>query len=330
MTSPLALQIAREIRDHGPISFERFMDLALYEPGLGYYRNGRDPFGCDGDYFTAEQLQPVFGEVMASFLESLAARHGALHRSFPVVELGAGRGEMAEALRDWDYLAVDMDRGALPGRVRGVILANEFFDALPVRLLESRRSGWQEMCVGEADGRFCFVPRPLNTGGEGEENAIDRQLLEYAERYGKGFREGEQLEVSLRTREWMNRLGETLESGYLVVIDYGYIAKELLRLRHGTAASYRSHQVVEDILSGPGEQDITVHVNFTYLTEAAVHAGFRRILRQPLAKWAMSVWNEQELAWRWKEKRAGWRLQWKQLVYGMGETFQVVVFETAA
>ena len=324
--SPLALKLAQEIRDHGPISFERFMDVALYEPGLGYYRNERDPFGRDGDFFTAEQLQPVFGELVRTFVERLAALHGASRESFPVIELGAGRGEMQDALREWNYVAVDFDRGMLPDDLHGVILANEFLDALPVRLLQWH-GGWQEMCVAEADGRFSFVTRPLPRDGAEEESAADRQVRAYAERYGGSIREGGQLEVSVRTPGWLDRLSATLQSGYLVVIDYGYSAKELIRLRYGTVASYRSHRLVEDILSEPGNQDITVHVNFTYLTEAAIHAGFRLVSRQSLAAWAMSVWDARELKRRWKAGRDSWRLQWKQIVFGMGETFQVLVFE---
>jgi len=152
----------------------------------------------------------------------------------------------------------------------------------------------------------------------------------YAERYGESIGEGGQLEVSVRTPYWLDRLSATLESGYLVVIDYGYSAKELTRLRHGTAASYRSHRLVEDILSEPGNQDITVHVNFTYLTEAAIHAGFRLVSRQSLAAWAMSIWDARELKRRWKAGRDSWRLQWKQIVFGMGETFQVLLFERTA
>jgi SAM-dependent MidA family methyltransferase len=326
MLSPLTLKLSQEIREHGPISFERFMDVALYEPGLGYYRNERDPFGRDGDFYTAEQLQPVFGELVNTFVGRVAARHVASRESFSVVELGAGRGEMREALRDWDYMAVDFDRGMLPADLHGVILANEFFDALPVRLLQLE-GGWQELCVAESGGRFCFVPRPLGSDGAGEEAELDRQLQAYAERYGEPIGQGGQLEVSVRTSDWLDRLGATLRAGYLVVIDYGYSAKELIRLAHGTAASYRSPRLVEDILSQPGEQDITVHVNFTYLTEAAAHAGFQLVSRQSLAAWAMSVWDARELKRRWKGGRESWRLQWKQIVYGMGETFQVLLFE---
>lgn len=318
--SPLALTLAQEIREQGPISFERFMDVALYEPGLGYYRNDRDPFGRDGDFFTAEQLQPVFGELVGTFVERLAARHVASGGSFPVVELGAGRAEMREALRDWNYTAVDFDRALLPGKLRGLILANEFFDALPVRLLRLQ-GGWQEMCVAQSDGQFCFVPRPLRPW--------DKQLQAYAERYGGSMGEVGQLEVSVRSPDWLNRLSASLDSGYLLVIDYGYHEQELVRLPQGTLVSYRRHQVSEDILDRPGEQDITAHVNFTYFTEMASQAGFQLVSRQSLAAWALSLWDEEELKRRWEAQPERWRLQWKQIVFGMGEAFQVLLFEKA-
>jgi SAM-dependent MidA family methyltransferase len=183
------------------------------------------------------------------------------------------------------------------------------------------------MCVTESDGRFCFVPRPLWRDRTEEEAVVDQRLQAYAERYGGYITEGGQMEVSVRTPDWLDRLSTILKGGYLIVIDYGYSAKELIRLQHGTAASYRSHRVVEDILSQPGEQDITVHVNFTYLTEAAGHAGFRRVSRQSMAAWAMSIWDERELKRRWQAGPESWRLQWKQIVFGMGEIFQVLLFE---
>ena len=111
--TPAGEVLAAEIRRDGPISFRRFMEVALYHPEHGYYRRPRDPFGKHGDFFTAEQFQPVFGILIAARIRQLFRDMGE-PADFTVVELGAGRGEMADAFSEWRYVPVDIDSGALP------------------------------------------------------------------------------------------------------------------------------------------------------------------------------------------------------------------------
>ena len=115
--TPLGEILRDEIHRGGPIPFQEFMEAALYHPEFGYYRRLRDPFGIHGDFYTAEQLQPVFGIVIADQIRRLRDRMGA-PEDFTVVELGAGRGEMAEALGEFSYVPVDLER-ADPGRRPG-------------------------------------------------------------------------------------------------------------------------------------------------------------------------------------------------------------------
>src|SRR6266705_3178653 len=111
--TPLASMLCEEIEKNGPISFHRFMEASLYEPRYGYYRRPeRDPFGKQGDFFTAEQLQPVFGILIAARIRLLYQEMGE-PSDFVVVELGAGRGEVEHALA-CPYVAVEIDRGGLP------------------------------------------------------------------------------------------------------------------------------------------------------------------------------------------------------------------------
>jgi len=117
--TPVGELLAEEVRRGGPIPFRRFMEAALYHPGHGYYRQPRDPFGKHGDFFTAEQLQPVFGILMASRVRQLFRQMGE-PAGFTVVEVGAGRREMAEAFSEWRYLPVDIDSGSFPTGVTGV------------------------------------------------------------------------------------------------------------------------------------------------------------------------------------------------------------------
>ena len=144
--SPLTEILRDEIRRDGPISFRRFMEAALYDPANGYYRSARDPFGKQGDFYTAEQIQPVFGILMAARIRALYQEMGA-PADFAVVELGAGRREMAAAFSEWRYVPVDLGVygcGAMPERFRGVVFANEFFDALPVEEVTFRGGGFRE------------------------------------------------------------------------------------------------------------------------------------------------------------------------------------------
>ena len=129
------------------------MEVALYHPEHGYYRRPRDPFGKDGDFFTAEQIQPVFGILMAAHIRQLYREMGE-PRDFTVVELGAGRREMAEAFSEWNYVPVDIDSGALPEHFAGVVFSNEFFDALPVDAVVYRNGAFREQRVALADGAF--------------------------------------------------------------------------------------------------------------------------------------------------------------------------------
>jgi len=311
--SDLAKRITSEIHRLGPISFARFMELALYDPSSGYYRRDPHPFGRSGDFYTAEQLQPVFGELMESFVAQLAQD---AHSDFSVCEVGAGRGEMSHALAGWNYRGHDFGLGELPGHMQGLVLANEFFDALPVHLLRRCGPAWCELRAMAANGGFEFTTSPLHSS----------QLLEYAEIYGQAVPEGGLFEVNLVAEQWVASIATFLRSGFLLVIDYGYQVRELPRFPFGSLMSYRKHQAVEDVLADPGSQDITSHVNLTALTDSALRSGFELVVCQSFASWALSIWGEEELTSRWQSADARWRLQWKQLVYGMGDSFHVLLF----
>lgn len=304
--------IRDEIGRCGPITFARFMHLALYHQSFGYYRTA-DRFGTGGDFYTAEQLQPVFGETVAAFIEkskSLSAASG----NFGILELGAGRAEMKTFLARWNYRAFDWRAAPLPESWTGLVFANEFFDALPVHLLRKENGGWKQRlvaCHGDALG---FVSRELD----------DPELAAYAEQYGALLPEGGELEACLEVRKWLQRIASLLHEGTLLVFDYGYSDRELMRFPAGTLLSYRKHHASADVLLSAGEQDITAHVNFTWLMRCASDAGFTLQGSESLASWMLSVWPEEELGRIWNSVDSRWKLQWKHLVFGMGETFRVL------
>src|SRR5258708_840712 len=237
------------------------MSSALYHPDHGYYRRARDPFGKHGDFFTAEQLQPVFGILIAQRIRQLAHAMG-YHPDFTVVELGAGRGEMADAFREWRYIPIDLDGGELPQQFRGVVFCNEFFDALPVRALQYQGGAFREQLVTFHEGMFQW------TAG----SAVEPCESHYLRRFYPPPEEGRWYEVPMLDL-WMARIGRSLDKGWLLTIDYGFTREESVRFPRGTLRSYRRHTALDDVLADPGDRDITAHVNFTAMMELGEACG---------------------------------------------------------
>ena len=289
----------------------RFMEIALYEPGCGYYRVDSERLGVRGDFFTAGQLQPVFGELLAEYASQ---QNGCKS----ILDLGAGRGELREAFRGWNYLGHDWDGDALPERFSGLMIANEFFDALPVHMLRRRASEWSEVHVRICDDSLRFVEHEAET---------DSELAEYAERYGGPIPVGGVLEVNLASRWWMRNLGRMQDVGRVLVIDYGYVTRELARFPQGTLISYRRHVATADLLATPGLRDLTSHVNFSDLEETARASGYRVVRNELMARWMLRIWDETAMKKKWSEGNDRWKLAWKQLMYGMGEVFRVMELE---
>ena len=330
--SPLGEILRDEILGAGPISFHCFMEAALYHPQFGYYRRGTpnqdaassasapvgDPFGMHGDFFTAEQVQPVFGILMAERMRQLSERWGA-PRDFTIVELGSGRGEMAEALCDFRYIPLEVGRGHLPERFCGVVFTNEFFDALPVDVLVMRCGKAKELRVGFENGRFVWV----------ETASLSDELECYRKKYLGMLTEGQVIEVSLAALQWLERIAVSLEFGCLLSIDYGYTVRELPRFPRGTLMSYRRHQAIENVLDNPGGQDITAHVFFTALDEYGKTLGLKTELFETLGRTLLRAGESDQFARALKadstREEMRRRMQLKQLLYGLGETFRTLL-----
>ena len=263
--TPAGEILRAEISRTGPVPFSRFMQGALYHPQHGYYTRARDPFGKAGDYFTAEQVQPVFGILIAQVMRSLLEESGN-PEDFTVVELGAGRGDMADALRKFRYVPVELNRGTMPDRFTGVVFSNEFFDALPVDVFTFRGGAWRQMRVDWQESRFRWV----------EAEPAGGDSLRYLERYARA-EEGATIEVNLEALLWLDRIAARLARGYVVTIDYGYTTRELRRFPSGTLMSYRCHQALDDVLAQPGERDITAHVSFTALRDEGATLGLELV-----------------------------------------------------
>jgi len=307
--SPLGEVLRDRIQSGGPISFRLFMDAALYHPEWGYYTRPRDPFGVKGDFYTAGQLQPVFGVLIRSLAQQLLPSAEAT-----VVELGAGRGEMAPFFSRWRYLPVDVRGGAMAPSFHGLVFANEFFDALPVSLVERRGNHLKEVLVDFAAGRFHFTPGPL----------ADSRIATYIAQYLPDLADGQRIEVNLAALAALDSIDAHLDHGYLLAIDYGYTAAELIRFPQGTLMSYRAHRASEDVLAGPGERDITAHVNFTALRSYAESLHWRTVRMESLAQTLLRAGEADEFREALGDSPRN-RQHLKTLLFSMGEMFRTLL-----
>lgn len=311
--TPAAEILAAEISRVGPIPFSRFMEVALYHPQFGYYRTQHDPFGRHGDFYTAGQVQPVFGRLIRSEIDRLLTPEPQLARM--VVELGAGREEMRHAFDGLTYIPVDVDRGEFPQRFSGIVFANELFDALPVDVVVRRGDRLVMRRVALKDRGFIWV------------DAEDAPST--AVRFASGLEDGQMIETAHEALRWIGRIAAAMERGFVFIIDYGYTSREMVRFPEGTLMSYRRHRALDDVLADPGIQDITAHVNFTSLQDCAHSHGLQTVRFESLASTLLRAGEpdqfESALAAANDVERRRNQLQLKTLVFGMGETFRVLL-----
>lgn len=316
----LTALLSEEIARRGPISFREFQQTALYHPQYGYYRRERDPFGVRGDFYTAEQLQPVFGLLMSRVVDHLAVRLGLSPGQFPVVELGAGREEMRPFLQQWNYHAVESGRGDLPQNIHGIVFGNEFLDALPVHTVRKQQQSFQEVLVGWNNGVFDFVDGP----------PVHGDLERYLAKHAAHTKDGSLIEVHLDAIGWLDKLDAAIERGFLLFIDYGFTEAERVRFPQGTLMSYWRHQADEQVLHKPGERDITAHVPFTMIINEAKERGFHLESFETLSQLLLTAGERDQFAAALegateieRQRRRG---QLKTLLFGMGETFRALLF----
>ena len=290
--------VAHQIRDAitrcGPISFDRFMDLALYSPESGYYRSNT-PIGPVGDYFTSPTAHPVFGALVAAQLQQMWEISGR-PTVFTVVEVGAGNGmlarDVAEATqsttpdfsRALRYVSIDysvkrmLSSGVQPivaaklpihGLV-GCILSNELMDAFPVHRFKVQNGSIQEVFVGLSGAEFVEVLQAPS-------NAMIADRVRKAT--NEELPEGYQGEVSLRISDWITEAASVLERGFVLTIDYGGTAAELYspKRKGGTLRCHYEHVVSSNPYIRVGRQDITAHVDFTELKDSGNRCGLEVI-----------------------------------------------------
>jgi SAM-dependent MidA family methyltransferase len=298
-SNALKQRVAAEIEAAGGwISFARFMELALYAPGMGYYSGGAHKFGAAGDFVTAPEITPLFGRSLAA----QAAQVMAL--SAPqILEVGAGSGRLAVDLlcelearsalperyailelsgelrarqraaleRGAPHLLARVDwLDALPAQFDGLVLANELLDALPVHLVcwgsHEEPSAIFERGVAWADGEFVWRQRAAC--GRLHERAT---ALAAEHTLAPGYVS----EISLAASDWTTAWGGIIGQGALLLLDYGFPQHEFYHPQRdlGTLMCHYRHQAHGEPFFLPGLQDITAHVDFTALAEAGFAAG---------------------------------------------------------
>lgn len=299
-SAALTRHIADEIdRAGGWIGFDRFMELALYAPGMGYYSGGARKFGAAGDFVTAPELSPAFAQTLAAQVAQfmtlglselievgagsgrLAAdllleleRRGSLPAHYRILDLS---GELRERQREMigectpQLLARVSWIDRLPERFDGLVIANELLDALPVHLVawrdDAHCSAICERGVAVSDGGFAWEDRPAS--GRLLERA--RQLADE-----QAIPPGYLSEICLAAPAWVGAWAGIIGRGALLLIDYGFPQREYYHPQRnaGTLMCHYRHYAHGEPFYLPGLQDITAHVDFTAIVEAGCTAGF--------------------------------------------------------
>jgi len=312
--TPLARAIADQIRSTGPITFADFMQRALYDPALGYYRSGRPTVGREGDFLTSPELHPVFGYAVAI---SAASIWDQLRRPpvFDLVDVGPGTGaliaaaahwiekqrpdlwralritlvELSEAAQAWQgkrlgNLSVPLEwLPELPqgGNLNGLIVANELLDAQPVHRLQWTAEGdWQELFVGlDQEGGFRDEP------GAPSHPALLRRLK------GVEAAEGQIVEVCALLPGLLVSLSASIGMGALLLFDYGYAHDQLYapHRREGTLMTFRRHTPGDDPYRWVGEQDITCHIDLDFMLGSTQALGLRALPFRSQAEWLLRI-----------------------------------------
>ena len=290
----LRAQICAEA-ERGLLSFARFMALALYAPGLGYYAGGSRKFGEAGDFVTAPEISPLFAWCLARQSADILAQLG----GGEILEFGAGTGAlMIEMLRELErldalparYLILEVSAelaerqrmralsevphlaqrvawlSQLPAAFEGVVIANEVLDAMPVQRFRFGDGGVEELRVAcTADG-FVWQACPA-------EARLAERVRSLAQ--ACGFDAPYESEVGFAAEDWLRTLADVLHRGVALLVDYGFSEREFYHPQRnsGTLMCHYRHRAHADPFFAVGLQDITAHVDFTAMAEAAHAAG---------------------------------------------------------
>jgi SAM-dependent MidA family methyltransferase len=348
--------IHHRIRERGPMTFADFMGLALYEPEVGYYARAVQRSGRAGDFLTSVDVGPIFGELLAGQIAEMWQDLGS-PGAFDLVEAGAGNGRLSRDVLEaathdpvfYDAIRLHLveasplaraaqadclgphaarlvsSAGTLPSAGVSVMFANELLDALPAHLIVMREDGLREIYVATEGDRLVEHEGPPST---------DR-IADYFAAVGATLQPGWRAEVNLAAIDWTGEAARSIERGFLLLIDYGHEASELFSATHaaGTLTSFRSHVSPDDSrrpwLAAPGTCDITSHVDFTSVSNAATAGGLTVIALLDQMYFLLGLGLGDQLARSTSDPVADLnrRLALKTLVLpgGLGSTHKVLI-----
>ncbi len=297
--NPLEQKIKDKIKKEGLISFEKFMEMALYEPGLGYYSSINTYIGKMGDFYTSQHVHEIFGAMIGRQIEEMW-RIMDRPAEFFIIEPGAGMGYMCNDIMNYlskrnildafiyiiveiNPLMQDKQRELISDFTekvkwinslhelnvnKGCILSNELLDSFPVHLIVMEDE-LKEIFVNVEDTKFKEIAIA----------PIDESLIEYIEEFSIELPKGYRTEINLRIKEWLKTIDKVLSEGFILTIDYGYPAQVYYseERNRGTLLCYHKHQVNENPYENIGEQDITAHINFSSLKKWGEEIGFKTL-----------------------------------------------------
>jgi SAM-dependent MidA family methyltransferase len=357
----LSVRLRERIREAGPLTFREWMSAALYDERAGYYqRTDVERWGRAGDYRTAPERSRLFA---ATFARHFAKLFEELRRPrvFHLLEAGGGAGRFAHGVltalrRDaphvyesvryiFDEAGADSRRRAaellkpFDGRVEfrrvsqiddklshAVVFSNELLDAFPVHRVTVRGGRLLESYVGlDVDDNFTFVEAEPSTP----------RLAEHFERLGVTLEEGQVAEVNLDAADWLARAAEIVDSGFVITVDYGDEAAPLYGAPHrreGTLRAFRRHELIEDVLRDPGQQDLTTNVNWTQVIDECERAGLQTLSLERLDAFLLRAGLVEQLELESasaasEAEVAALRLDAREMILpgGMASHFQVLV-----
>ncbi|HQR84810.1 MAG TPA: SAM-dependent methyltransferase [Polynucleobacter sp.] len=280
----------------GWMPFSRYMEMALYEPSMGYYSAGAHKLGAGGDFTTAPELSPLFGaaivETLLPILEGLKAQ------GLPaqILEFGAGTGKLAESiltrlhdldfdLDHYDIIEISPDLAqrqeerlkqvieklalstqchwlsSLPSNFKGIILANEVIDAIPCDAIIFQNGFWYQQGVAVIDGKLAW-----STGQPVEQSLLPETLLT------GNFSEGYVTELHAPANAWMRHVAKQLDTGLFLTFDYGFPESEYYHAQRleGTLMAHHRHHAIQDPFHLPGLCDLTTHVEWSQIALSAL------------------------------------------------------------
>jgi SAM-dependent MidA family methyltransferase len=361
----LIQKIIDEISLSGPLTFARFMELALYDEGQGYYmtqpdeedQSSRDRIGWDGDFYTAPELSPILAKTLVRQVLAIDAQLGQ-PPTFTVVEMGGGNGTFAaDFLQHCQAIAPDF-----LNRLRySLVERSHYLQSLQESRIQQVMGSWTENrvswvnSIGQLDAdsvlgvmfsnelvdafpvhRIRFQNQCLQElfVDYAEGRFVERlgplsspKLQEYVHLHRIDLQEGQTSELHLAAEEWMTQVARVLQQGVIITIDYGHTGSDYYGAdrNDGTLLCYYQHAVSKNPYTRVGEQDMTAHVNFSALAKAGKECGLFPVGFTTLANWLMGLGVEAMAYDQDPESREIQALSHLLRPHGMGTTFKVFV-----